>query len=73
MSKIEWQSSEKMKEGSLVKQLTSLKTSLKRAELAKIVQQKAKSNKFEREIEVYRQDVNREKTTCLVCTFSSWP
>jgi len=28
MSKIEWQSSEKMKEGSLVKQLTSLKTSL---------------------------------------------
>ena len=28
MSKIEWQSSDKMKEGSLVKQLTSLKTSL---------------------------------------------
>ena len=28
MSKSEWQSSEKMKEGSLVKQLTSLKSSL---------------------------------------------
>ena len=52
MSKIEWQSSDKMKEGSLVKQLTSLKTSLDEV----IENLKVQRDQLAKEYNIHKED-----------------